>query len=320
MKIKNKLLPIVGLACTASFIPSVCALSSCANEKIIAQGTWDVKNGGLDQYDENIKRPVIKKEDTPSKEGLDWREATDLYFNDVDRDYNIFINDVLYTVSHNMREFMYNFSYYATKQTKPIKDVFGMAVYMFKCTNVTVKLYKWDTVTHRISFDIDMKVESQNPEFNASGWCKFKWHNHPAALGHENRYALRDQVYPDEVGGWTLCPEAFAASWYGELWPIGEVVDPRYPMGNGFSHLIMTVYDDWYMEVEEHYDLPFGRRTNPDQTLDNHCVFNNAFLKKMSTSTCDDPEIFAQFKYWFTFHYINGIHYMDDVANSPTVY
>lgn len=314
MKLKNKLVPIIGLVSASSFIPAVLTLSSCS--EVLAQGTWDVKNGGLDQYDKNINRPNIKAEDTPSGEGLDWRKATDLYFDAVEKDHNIFVNDVLYSLSHNMREFAYNFSYEETWIKKEvIYDVFGMGIYNYKCTNVTVKLYKWDTVTHRISFDIDMKVESQNPEFIASGWCKFRWHNHPAALAHEDVYWTDQQeIYPE--GGWTLCPEAFARYWYGELGSIAEVVDPRYPMGGGASHLIMTAYDDWYMQVDEHYDLPFGRRTAPDQTFDNHCVYNNAFLKALTTSVSDDPEAFAQVKYWFAFHYINAIHYMDDVAAS----
>lgn len=289
MKKIKKILPIVGVAGALSC--TIPCFTSCS-KKTLAELEWDVTKQGINAY--------ANREFGTGYRFQKYEDATDFYFNEVANDYSIFTYDVINTLTHNMREWAYNFIGGG--------DPFGLLQYEMKCTWAKVTLRKWDTKTHRISFDIEAKVA--NEDNSATGECKFSWVNHPIALTSLSPYDLgywstvSYEEY-DELNAWRIMPVGFAEYVHSED-PQAEVVDPLYPMGVGGGHMLMCLVDDWEMIVDETYHLP------GNNTFRLYDYYNPTWLKTYTTAIADDPEIFGQVKYFFTFMLVNTITYMKD--------
>ncbi|XQP55507.1 MAG: hypothetical protein ACOQNY_01725 [Mycoplasmoidaceae bacterium] len=302
MKKLYKLIPLTGVACSA-LIP-IASLTSCKKESILTELDWDVQTQGVDAYD---GRPTADEYTF-----LTYKEATQWYFDEVAKDYSIFAYDIIHMLTHNLHEWAYNF---LTSAGNP----YGLDIYEMKCTHANVKLYKWDTVSHRISFDMEVLVS--NEDGTATGECKFSWINHPAAISRMNpdegkRSDETDQEwYPlcihdsyHNSTPWRLMPEGCAHYLHTHI--LGELVDPYYPGGSGCGHVEMSMVDDWEMILDETYHLPNDteRKFYIDYTPSWYSQF---------TSTCfDDPEVFNYVKYIMTTFYMNSPTYVHRIKEA----
>ncbi len=293
MKKINKIIPILAIASVATTtIPS---LSSCNQNKVLQELDWDVETQGIDAYN--------GRESAPPLGFATYSDATQWYFDEVSKDYSIFTYDMINMLTHNLHEWAYNFRVSDS-------DPYGLNAYEMKCTHANVKLYKWDTVSHRISFDLEVSVA--NADKTATGHCKFSWINQPAAITPMTEFDIdhpASESYPhvihdvyDRETYWRLMPEGYAASLHATIH--GEVVDPYYPGGTGKGHAVMCQYHDWKMLLDETYDLP------DDRHVKFNVEYTPTWYEQFTSKSFDDPENFVYLKYYMTVFYMNSLTYV----------
>lgn len=322
MKI-NKLLQ--GVLLPSVVISPFIGLTACS-ETPICTLSWKEADGAF-KYDSSIKL-------VPEQQ-MAWDAATQKYFDDVSKNYKIFTNDMLKLIVDGNHAFACNERIGSThKYLNDFNDVAddqpedSIKRSSYKITEASVRLYKWDTKTWRVTFEIEASFAAKDPsKFDGTGHAKFRVNNHPYCIyrgkkvdGQEwPRYAnyddclgVEDEEKPDVPGikresNWAFMPLSTAVFYETAPWR-GEIIDPRFGFGIGCQLMFMAEIGDWSMVLDESYDVP-------SKNLHAHYAMNyDQFSYKAAPSDIyDDAESFAYWKYLCNVYFFDLTNYFRNV-------